>query len=100
MRQGTHRESVCSDPGGFQREWLFCSKTSNRQQKVVDSFLPIEMNLTRLRKVPFVERALSHLYFVMSEDQEEAGARPTGPNSVDKQNSIFQSRKGEIKMSW
>ena len=84
MRQGTHRESVCSDPGGFQREWLFCSKTSNRWQKMADSFLHIEMNLTVLRKVPFVERALLHLYFVMSEDQEEAGAGPTAPNSVDR----------------
>lgn len=65
MRHGTYRESVCSDPGGFQREWLFCSKTSNQCQKVAFSFLPIEMNLTLLRKIPFVERALLHLYFVM-----------------------------------
>lgn len=69
MRHGTYRESVCSDPGGFQREWLFCSKTSNQCQKVVFSFQmffsSFQMNLTLLRKIPFVERALLHLYFVM-----------------------------------
>lgn len=65
MTHGTNRESVCSDPGGFQREWLFCSRTSNQRQRVTDSFLTIEMNLTLLRKIPFVERALLHLYFVM-----------------------------------